>query len=121
MTKLNIQSTIFNHMQKIGSISIREAMDDYSVSGGHLTKIVSVLRRQGHIIHTAMCKHPITGRRSARYHLFDVYKPVDKPVDKPVTDVVTVGDFSPLPAGTIVEMVKPISGVGEGSGKTLKL
>lgn len=75
MTKLTYQAAVLAHMRKVGSISIREAMDDYGMSGGSLTKYISMLRSAGHAIHKEVRKHPITGRKYARYHLMDVYKP----------------------------------------------
>lgn len=75
MTKLNNQTAVLAHMKRVGSISIREAMDDYGMSGGSLTKYISLLRKAGNSIHKEVRKHPITGRKYARYHLMDVYAP----------------------------------------------
>lgn len=59
---------IMKHLRKVGHITIREAMDDYSISGGHLTKIISTLKNdEGYDITTNMKKHPVTGRRYAKY------------------------------------------------------
>lgn len=74
MAKHTYQAAILNHLNKVGSISIREAMDDYGMSGGSLTKYVSNLRKAGHNIHRETRKHPITGRKYARYHLMSVYQ-----------------------------------------------
>jgi hypothetical protein len=65
MTNLDIVAA---HIEKTGSISIREAMDDYSMSGGSLTKYVSMLRRSGNKIEKVWKIHPITKRRYARYY-----------------------------------------------------
>lgn len=65
------QYQIERHLDKAGSISIREAMDDYNVSGGHLTKIICRLKERGMNIVTQFQKHPITGRRYARYFLLE--------------------------------------------------
>ncbi|WP_425540717.1 helix-turn-helix domain-containing protein [Rhodoblastus acidophilus] len=62
-------STVLQHMNRTGSISIREAMDDYGMSGGSLTKYISELRKNGYGIKTKWKNHPITGRRYARYEL----------------------------------------------------
>ena len=71
-THMTNQTLVLNHMKATGSISIREAMDDYGLSGGHLTKIISNLKRsvtEDNYIMRKFNKHPITGRRYARYHL----------------------------------------------------
>lgn len=60
---------IFSHLTRVGSITIREAMDDYNISGGHLTKIISRLKKEGHEIVTEMKTHPITKSRYAKYVL----------------------------------------------------
>jgi hypothetical protein len=60
---------VLEHLHKVHTISVREAMDDYAMSGGHLTKIVSVLRQHGHPIKRHFRQHPITGKRYARYYL----------------------------------------------------
>ena len=56
-----------SHLEITGTISIREAMDDYSMSGGSLTKYVSILRRSGFPVERVWHKHPVTGKRYARY------------------------------------------------------
>jgi hypothetical protein len=61
--------TIVLHLNKTGSISIREAMDDYSMSGGSLTKYISMLKRDGRDIVKVWKIHPLTGKRYARYYL----------------------------------------------------
>lgn len=67
-TKMNtIENIVLSHIKTTGSISIREAMDDYGISGGTLTKSITLLKRKGNDIRTIMKKHPITGRRYARY------------------------------------------------------
>lgn len=64
-----LHSTVLNHLRTTGTISIREAMDDYNLSGGHLTKIISDLRFNGHNITRKFMRHPVSGRRYARYTL----------------------------------------------------
>jgi hypothetical protein len=67
MTKLD---KIMKHLRTVGNISIREAMDDYNISGGALTKYISVLRNDYEWpIAREFRKHPITGDRYARYTL----------------------------------------------------
>lgn len=55
------------HLVNTGTISIREAMNDYNMSGGHLTKVISVLRHDGFDIDDEWRNHPITNRRYKRY------------------------------------------------------
>lgn len=59
---------IANHLRTIGTISLREASNDYGMSGGHLTKVISVLRKNGMPITGLWRYHPITGRRYMRYY-----------------------------------------------------
>lgn len=58
---------VLRHLKKVKTISVREGMDDYGLSGGHLTKIISNMRKDGHRVWKAMRVHPVTGRRYARY------------------------------------------------------
>lgn len=58
---------ILNHIKKQGSISMREAIMDYSIQS--LTSRISELRRDGHKIKTYQYSHPVTGQPYARYAL----------------------------------------------------
>jgi hypothetical protein len=58
---------ILNHMKRTGSITMREALLDYSVQS--LTKRISELRKAGYKIETEHKYHPTTGQRYARYKL----------------------------------------------------
>lgn len=65
MTKIQ---KIVHHLKKTGSISHREAMDDYQMSGGALTKYISILRHEHKMnIIPQRKKHPITGQSYMRY------------------------------------------------------
>jgi hypothetical protein len=70
-TKMTKKRIILNHLMVTGTISIREAMDDYNMSGGALTKCISELNRDGYKIDKIWYKHPITGQRYARYYFDD--------------------------------------------------
>ena len=59
--------TIIDHMKRTGSITMREALMDYSVQS--LTKRISELRKMGYKIKTEHKLHPTTGQRYARYKL----------------------------------------------------
>jgi hypothetical protein len=63
------KTRILAHLTRTGSISIREAMLDYGISGGSLSKYMSMLRLDGYPIVRHFHKHPITGQRYARYSL----------------------------------------------------
>lgn len=58
---------IIEHMKRTGSITMREALIDYSVQS--LTKRIQELRKQGYRIKTVQKIHPTTGQRYARYTL----------------------------------------------------
>ena len=54
-------------------LSIGEAFVNWQISGGHLTKIVSNARKNGHNIKKVWRSNPVTGRRFARYFLEGSY------------------------------------------------
>ena len=58
---------ILKHLRKFGSITPREAMDDYQIM--RLASRVDELRKAGVDIETEMRKHKITGKRYAKYHI----------------------------------------------------
>jgi hypothetical protein len=58
---------ILDHLQRTGSITLREALMDYSVQC--LTKRIQELREAGHDIVTHFKNHPTTNQRYARYVL----------------------------------------------------
>lgn len=58
---------IMNHLQKAGSITVREALVEYSIQS--LTKRIQELRGMGHNIVSKVKQHPITGQRYTRYTL----------------------------------------------------
>ena len=58
---------ILDHMKRTGSITMREALLDYSIQS--LTKRISDLRKMGYRIKTERRLHPTTGQRYARYKL----------------------------------------------------
>ena len=58
---------ILKHLEKAGSITVREALIEYSVAS--LTKRIQELRELGHEIISNPKVHPITGQRYVRYTL----------------------------------------------------
>jgi hypothetical protein len=64
MTQLQL---IAAHLKRTGSITMREALLDYSIQS--LTKRISELRQAGMKIRSEEKKHPTTGQRYVRYVL----------------------------------------------------
>lgn len=58
---------ILKHLRKAGSITVREALVEYSISS--LTKRIQELRERGHDIVSEWKSHPVTGQRYTRYKL----------------------------------------------------
>lgn len=58
---------IIQHLNKFGTITPREAYDDYQIM--RLASRIDELRKAGRVIETEMRKHQITGKRYAKYHL----------------------------------------------------
>lgn len=66
-TGMSQNQKILNHLNKAGSITVREAMADYSIQS--LTKRISELREQGHNIKSTRRVHPTTKQTYVRYVL----------------------------------------------------
>ena len=63
------EKTILTYLEKHkNGISIGEAMLTWQLSGGHITKLVSNLKKQGHEIDRVFERNE-SGRRYARYFL----------------------------------------------------
>lgn len=60
---------ILKHLRKAGSITVREAIVEYSIQS--LTKRIAELRASGHAIMSDVRSHPITGQQYTRYTLDD--------------------------------------------------
>lgn len=58
---------IIKHLKKAGSITVREAIVEYSIQS--LTKRVQELRESGHNIISHVKSHPMTGQKYTRYTL----------------------------------------------------
>ena len=58
---------ILKHLRKAGSITVREALVEYSVAS--LTKRIQELREAGHEIVSNVKFHPVTGQKYVRYTL----------------------------------------------------
>lgn len=58
---------IMKHLKKAGSITVREAMVEYSIQS--LTKRIQELRELGHNIISVVKRHPVTGQTYTRYYM----------------------------------------------------
>lgn len=58
---------IMDHIMTRGSMTIKDAMDSYKMSGGSVTGTITLLRNEGWNIVTQMRRDPSTGRRYAEY------------------------------------------------------
>lgn len=67
MAKTTQHTMILNHFKKAGSITVREAIVEYSIQS--LTKRIAELRSVGYDILSQVKKHPITGQQYTRYIL----------------------------------------------------
>jgi len=67
--KTSQDKLILAHLRKASSITVREAMVEYSVNS--LTKQISRLRSRGHNIISTWRSHPFTGQRYTRYTLLE--------------------------------------------------
>jgi hypothetical protein len=67
MSKATQHNIILNHFKKAGSITVREALIEYSIQS--LTKRIAELRERGYNILSQNKKHPITRQRYTRYIL----------------------------------------------------
>jgi predicted ArsR family transcriptional regulator len=63
------KKTILEYLQKNESLSIGEAFINWQLSGGHITKIISNLRKDGVNIVSQWRKNTVTGRKYKRYSL----------------------------------------------------
>lgn len=59
--------TVLEHMERAGSITMREAIMDHSIQS--LTRRITDLRDMGYRIASEHKNHPITGQRYVRYVL----------------------------------------------------
>ena len=66
-TGMTQNQKIIKHLRDAGSITVREAIVEYSISS--LTKRISELRALGYSIVSKTKQHPITGQDYVRYHL----------------------------------------------------
>ena len=64
-TGMTQHSIILKHLRKAGSITVREAIVEYSIQS--LTKRIQELRELGHGIISHVRFHPITGQKYVRY------------------------------------------------------
>lgn len=65
----NQAQKVYRHMADTGSISAREAMDDYSMTSATLTRRICDLEEDGFKIIRERKSHPLTGLKYTRYSL----------------------------------------------------
>ena len=68
MTKVN-EKTILNYLIINKRLTIGQAFINWQLSGGHITKLISNLRKNKHEIKTVLKVNPVTKRRYAEYTL----------------------------------------------------
>lgn len=63
---------VYQHINRAGSISAREAMGDYGISSASLARRICDLEEEGFEVVRTRKVHPITGRHYTRYSLAPV-------------------------------------------------
>lgn len=66
-TGMTQEDKVLNHLKNVGSITVREAILDYSIQS--LTRRIATLREAGHNIVSDRRRHKITGQDYVRYSL----------------------------------------------------
>lgn len=66
-TGMTQNQIIMKHLRKAGSITVREAIIEYSIQS--LTKRIQEMREDGHEIISTVRFHPVTGQKYVRYSL----------------------------------------------------
>lgn len=66
-TGMTQNERIIKHLRKAGSITVREAIVEYSIQS--LTKRIQELREAGYEIISTVKRHPVTGQQYTRYSL----------------------------------------------------
>jgi hypothetical protein len=63
-------TTIKNHLNNYGSITTQEAFQYYRMSGGTVTKVISILKKETNLpINSLFIKDGVDGRRFKKYIL----------------------------------------------------
>lgn len=73
---------IMKHLRKAGSITVREAIVEYSIQS--LTKRINELRDAGNDIVSVVKFHPMTGQKYVRYYLEE-----NVPASTPIPTIIT--------------------------------
>lgn len=60
---------VYRHMTRTGSISARDAMDDYSMTSATLARRICDIEADGFAVRRVRKSHPINGLRYTRYEL----------------------------------------------------
>ena len=60
---------VYQHMQRAGSISAREAMNDYGITSASLARRICDIEEAGFKVKRERREHPLTGQNYTRYKL----------------------------------------------------
>lgn len=60
---------VFRHMQRAGSISARDAMNDHGITSATLSRRICDIEEEGFVVDRERRTHPITGKLYTRYVL----------------------------------------------------
>ncbi len=69
MARMTQTQLIQRHMQRAGSISARDAMDDYAITSATLARRICDLIENGVEVNRIRKRHPVTRRSYTRYEL----------------------------------------------------
>jgi predicted HTH transcriptional regulator len=58
---------VLSHMERAGSISARDAMNDYGITSATLSRRICDLKEAGIKINSDRRRHPLTGKLYTRY------------------------------------------------------
>lgn len=62
---------VYRHMERAGSISARDAMDDHGITSATLARRICDIEEEGFRVWRDRRVHPISGKRYTRYSLME--------------------------------------------------
>ena len=69
MSTIVSEKVILDYLKNNKRLTIAQALINWQLSGGHITKLISNLRKQKHDIKTIWKRNPVSGRRYVEYIL----------------------------------------------------